>query len=420
MQTSGAVMTVAGEREHSCVCPLCGRTVQRGDFVAVCRACGAVHHAPCWEKGGGCGSYACAPVRRELPADMAAALRITSDDLGRAVPLPTRRPPPSFPPAAPRVARPRTNQLAWAALAVGIAGIPLFGVVTGLVAILLGALALGAIHHTKQRGTGLAVAGLLLGLFDVVAWVIFLSVMLFRPSPTFRAELQLDEAALQDLAPIPRRAMQSNAYVEAPGGLLGGHRVGSGVILRRDGGDALLVTNRHVVDPNYSGAGQNDQAPERLAEVQVQLLGQGPRPAKVVWLAPHGADLALVRVPCNSDQARAARWRPGRPLQVGQQVFAIGNPHGLGWTQTQGIISQLRRQRLEGFDLRVIQTQTPLNPGNSGGGLFDAEGYLVGINTWIHDPREGGGGLGFAITFDSLLALHPDGLGEPDEREEKK
>jgi S1-C subfamily serine protease len=105
-------------------------------------------------------------------------------------------------------------------------------------------------------------------------------------------------------------------------------------------------------------------------------------------------------------------------LQIGQTVFAVGNPHGLGWTTTQGVISQLRKRRADDFEARIIQTQAALNPGNSGGGLFDREGYLVGINTWVKDHREGEG-LGFAIALDSFLALRPEGLdgaGEPGEK----
>jgi S1-C subfamily serine protease len=179
---------------------------------------------------------------------------------------------------------------------------------------------------------------------------------------------------------------------------------GSGVILRMTGGDALLATNRHVV-----AEGRQDADPKKLEGVQVQLLGQALSPAKVLWLAPHGVDLALVRVPCHSNKARAALWQRGRALQIGQTVFAIGNPHGLGWTQTQGVVSQLRRQTTNGFETRLIQTQAALNPGNSGGGLFDQEGYLIGINTWIHDHRVSEG-LGFAIALDTLLALRPEAL----------
>ena len=83
-------------------------------------------------------------------------------------------------------------------------------------------------------------------------------------------------------------------------------------------------------------------------------------------------------------------------MKVGESVFAIGNPHRLGWTHTQGVISQLRTQDFDLHRVRVIQTQAAINPGNSGGGLYDHEGYLLGINTWTAD-KSVSEGIGFAI-----------------------
>src|SRR5205085_2723865 len=137
--------------------------------------------------------------------------------------------------------------------------------------------------------------------------------------------------------------------------------------------------------------------------------GQAAAAGRVVWLAEHGIDLALVRVNGNTQQARAALWEPHRPVHVGDPVFAIGNQHGLGWTHTQGAVSQVRRQHADGQAIRVLQTQTAINPGNSGGGLFDREGYLLGINTWTNDKRVSEG-INFALALDTLLDLHPPGL----------
>jgi 2-alkenal reductase len=96
-------------------------------------------------------------------------------------------------------------------------------------------------------------------------------------------------------------------------------------------------------------------------------------------------------------------------MRIGDAVFAIGNPHGLGWTHTQGTISQFRIREMAGRRLRIIQTQTVINPGNSGGGLYDKDGYLIGINTWTQDKRVSEG-LNFAIALDALSAVPPPGL----------
>jgi serine protease Do len=96
-------------------------------------------------------------------------------------------------------------------------------------------------------------------------------------------------------------------------------------------------------------------------------------------------------------------------MNVGLSVFAIGNPYRLGWTHTQGVISQMRTQDFDSHRVRVIQTQASINPGNSGGGLYDHEGFLLGINTWTTD-KSLSEGIGFAITLDSLLELAPPSL----------
>ena len=118
------------------------------------------------------------------------------------------------------------------------------------------------------------------------------------------------------------------------------------MILQIEGGDALIVTNRHVVDHNFPS--DNDNSAERLAglgRLTVRILGQPDREGQVVWMAPGQIDLALVRAPCSStSMAQAALWQKGRPMQVGESVFAIGNPHDLGWSHTQGVISQFRNR----------------------------------------------------------------------------
>jgi S1-C subfamily serine protease len=84
------------------------------------------------------------------------------------------------------------------------------------------------------------------------------------------------------------------------------------------------------------------------------------------------------------------RWAPVHDLKVGQKVFAIGNPFGLDWTLTKGIVSALDRS-LDGEAggpaiEHLIQTDAAINPGNSGGPLLDSAGRLIGINTAIYSP----------------------------------
>jgi S1-C subfamily serine protease len=313
--------------------------------------------------------------------------------------------------------------LAIAALLCGVAGIPFFGVVTGLVAILLAALALGAIRGTPQKGIGLAISGLMLGIFDVVGWIVFITWGLTHLGSS---AIPLDHfpepglATLENLDPPIRRAMLANVLIESERGLagLGGTSIGSGVILAIDHGEATLVTNRHVIDPSYTHSTESEANLNSLPAVDVKMLGQPKASGRVVWTAPGGIDLALVRAPCAIDgAAEAARWQKNRPTKVGDPVFAIGNPYRLGWSHTQGVISQFRVQPNGRRQVHLIQTQTAINPGNSGGGLYDRDGYLIGINS-LGSDKSISEGINFAITLDTLLDLNPPSLKEPPHVEE--
>ena len=153
----------------------------------VCQACGTVHHRTCWRVHERCGAYSCAPARRSSPEPRHSepVLTITHAELDRAVPLaPAARPMPGAtrigsahsPPRPPVAAG--VNGLAIASFICALAGIPLFGIITGFVAVVLAVIALGAIRATSQRGLGLAIAGLLLGMVDVVGWIALIVWML--------------------------------------------------------------------------------------------------------------------------------------------------------------------------------------------------------------------------------------------------
>jgi S1-C subfamily serine protease len=399
----------AGERETGTACQVCQAKVCRGEEIVLCRACGSVHHQPCWEEAGGCGSYACSPGRRDPSTSSTAVLRITAEELERVVPLPTiRTVAPSLPP--PERNRPRTSRLALASFICAILGIPFFGVLTGLVAILLGSLAVGSFRDRHLKGKALAAFGIILGLGDVVGWLVFLSVMFSRQGPHIE-HFRPDQTALDNLPAPINRAMRANVLIETHDGFLDkATSLGSGIIMKRTAGELLILTNRHVVDSDFAS---NQQAPiEGRADkivLDVTLVDESVRPGRVTWLAPGGIDLALVQVKGPTPAIRPARWVMGRKARVGDPVFAIGNPHGLGWTHTQGAISQFRLQETGSRQLRIIQTQTALNPGNSGGGLYDQEGYLLGVNTWTKDKAVAEG-LNFAISLDALTVLAPPGL----------
>lgn len=422
-----AHILVAGLHESGVVCPHCSREIVRGEKTVQCSDCGDVQHWSCWNSGNGCGSYDCSSGYAGDSYDDQNAepvLKITSDEVQNAVPLApgisgAYRGPAVSIPVGPGVESDRWNRLAIVSFIVALLGIPLFGIVTGLVAVVLGGLALAGKHSLKRRGAGLAAGGVLLGIADFVGWTIVLFQMGGVPGMGLALDIndfEPDPIALEALPDHLNRAMMANVLIQVQQGVedLWGSAIGSGVILRIVDGSALIVTNRHVVDADFPGSSSDETvAPGDGDTIRVKLVGQPNVLGKIVWMARGGIDLALLRVPVTSDKPLAAWWDTVPQATVGDPVFAVGNPHGLGWTLTRGDVSQLRRQDYGGRALRVVQTSAAINPGNSGGGLYDESGHLIGINTWTRDKRFAEG-LGFAISFQELLPLAPDHLDLPD------
>ena len=121
-------------------------------------------------------------------------------------------------------------------------------------------------------------------------------------------------------------------------------------------------------------------------------------------------DLAVLRIDAPAEHIRPILVGTSDDLEVGQKVFAIGNPFGLDQTLTTGIISGLGRKiaSLSGKDIEgMIQTDAPINPGNSGGPLLDSRGRLIGMNTAIVSPTGSSVGVGFAIPVDTIQRYVP-------------
>ncbi len=156
-----------------------------------------------------------------------------------------------------------------------------------------------------------------------------------------------------------------------------------------------VVTNWHVVK------GASD-AIVRLADgrsFRAKLVGQSP-----------AHDLAVLRILVNINRPRPLPIGTSGDLQVGQMVLAIGNPFGLDWTLTKGIVSALGRELPadDGTTIRdLIQTDAAINPGNSGGPLLDSAGRLIGVNTAIYSATGSNAGIGFAVPVDAVNRVVP-------------
>ncbi|MDX2086083.1 MAG: trypsin-like peptidase domain-containing protein [Candidatus Melainabacteria bacterium] len=170
--------------------------------------------------------------------------------------------------------------------------------------------------------------------------------------------------------------------------------MGSGVLLTSDG---YILTNAHVVE-------EADQLEVTVADTKevykARLVG-----------GDSSNDIALLKIDVPGKTFPAIAMGDSSKLQVGQKVYAIGNPFGLNSTLTTGVISSLGRElRAENGRImeNIIQTDAAINPGNSGGPLLDSNGRLIGINTAIFSPSGASAGIGFAIPVNVAQRLAND------------
>ncbi len=168
---------------------------------------------------------------------------------------------------------------------------------------------------------------------------------------------------------------------------------GSGFVWDRDG---HVVTNNHVI----MGA----------SEARVRLNDGRDYAASLVGASP-AHDIAVLRIRVPDRQPAPLPLGTSADLKVGQKVFAIGNPFGLDWSLTSGIVSALNRSlpSEDGQSVieELIQTDAAINPGNSGGPLLDSAGRVIGINTAIFSPSGAYAGVGFAVPIDTVNRVVP-------------
>ncbi len=164
--------------------------------------------------------------------------------------------------------------------------------------------------------------------------------------------------------------------------------LGTGFIIDQKG---FILTNNHVV--------------EQTDEIRVRTADGKELSAKIVGRDPI-TDLALIRIKSDTPFIPLILGDSNR-LEVGDWVVAIGNPFGLGNTVTAGIVSAKYRQIGAGAYDNFIQTDTPINLGNSGGPLLNTAGEVIGINTAIFSQSGGSVGIGFAIPINMVKDLLP-------------
>jgi S1-C subfamily serine protease len=173
-------------------------------------------------------------------------------------------------------------------------------------------------------------------------------------------------------------------------GLVPAEGQGSGFIIDKDG---HILTNHHVIAD--------------ARQVEVTLHNRKKYRAEIVG-SDRSHDLAIVQI--KAPDLQPMTLGDSTHLQVGQKVYAIGNPFGLSGTLTRGIVSSIRSvQEPDGVAIdEAIQTDAAINPGNSGGPLLNWHGEVIGINTMIASNSGQSAGIGFAIPINTAKAVLND------------
>jgi S1-C subfamily serine protease len=216
--------------------------------------------------------------------------------------------------------------------------------------------------------------------------------------------IQVSKGAPSTTAPVPaagaaltvnqiyRRSGPGVVQITSTLGAAGqrsGRSLGSGFVIDKQG---HIVTNYHVVNGATS--------------IEVRFSNDDTLKATLVGSDP-STDLALLRVAASREALTPLTLADSTRVEVGDSVVAIGNPFGLERTVTAGIVSALQRavQAPNGFSIdHVIQTDAPINHGNSGGPLLDTRGQVIGVNSQIETGGSGDGnvGIGFAVPSNTV------------------
>jgi S1-C subfamily serine protease len=211
-------------------------------------------------------------------------------------------------------------------------------------------------------------------------------------APAYDAEEQNNIAIYKRVSPSVVNITSTSLVFDFFYGTVPQQGQGSGFILDKAG---HILTNLHVV----AGANRG---------IEVQLYNKRRFTAKVVG-TDKTHDLALLQI--DAPDLQAVTLADSSQLNVGQKVYAIGNPFGLSGTMTRGIISAIRPIRSEsGAPIEdAIQTDAAINPGNSGGPLLNSSGEVIGINTMIaSNGADQSSGIGFAIPINTAKAVLAD------------
>ena len=256
---------------------------------------------------------------------------------------------------------------------------------TTLIAGFLGAaLLLGAAHLLGLTGSGSATAGTVKGALTAFKSTGLTPQQIYEQNVGSVVEVQSTFPGTYDI------------FGQQTGG---GQALGTGFVVSKDG---YILTNAHVVSESGQAA----------SDVTVIFKGSGSQGTQVqgtIVGADESTDVALIKIdPSQAPELKPIPLGDSSKVAVGEEVVAIGNPLGLDFSLSSGVVSATDRELQSPNGATItggIQTDAAINPGNSGGPLIDATGHVIGINEQIDSQSGGNEGIGFAVPINTAVSV---------------
>jgi len=311
-------------------------------------------------------------------------------------------PPESSEPKAPER---KTDPMAILSASLGVVSVLFAGVIFGPLAFGIGAIAWNRRRLYPPSRTNFSRIGMTTGLVGTLIWAIGIGWFLFHQKTivqhTQQSGWNQTENGNVDLAAIERTPLHIKrallAHVSIVVERLDGNAwsmvtSGSGVMVSSSQGEVEILTCRHVIESAIKS---------ETHRIRARWLGGRAESIQISWSSTPDLDLAVLHGSGSPNQALPPSPPVGdaTTLAIGDEVFAVGDPLNFRASFIRGGISAIRTHE-NSSSIIIIQSQIPLNPGNSGGGLYNSNGELIGINSWrLKDSTEG---MGFSVSINNL------------------
>ena len=409
---------VIDESSNGKKCSVCSRVFRTGEYAVECEYCGSFAHEVCFKEHG-CGSEQCRPIS---PHFEKTDIVLTKEEVSSVIAVPehTKNPTEYLINELNKGEKRFSKMAVFSVIFSIITALIVFSLffvadpkftktfyiitfVGGFLSIIFSNISLSFFNKNKKLlGLPLAFIALFFSISAVLCGVakLIANYDLFFESKQMSQKIDKKQVTemIEKSSPHIQGPLKSNVSIKSGFGL--GQSMGSGVVVKNKDSKTYIITNVHVLTGG-SMVSSLDDAKKKARNLSVTFYTADTGDANILWVAPEGIDLALICCSTPDNYTSSVKIGSANDIRMGEKVFAIGNPMGLDWTYTEGVVSSFRNKQVGKHEISVIQIQTPLNHGNSGGGLYSEKGDLVGINTWIYEKAQTEG-LNFSIAIDEL------------------